>query len=124
MAVARDPVGEALATARGFLFLLVAFCFFPIILAVIALDRIRTYGPLERFQLGNTDIPWMYGSGASNLDVLIFSVAVVVALIIGIVIRYYYFREKIDFLRSKGMTDLNKDGQIDSFADDHIDDFR
>lgn len=46
-----------------------------------------------------------------------------VALANGIVMRYRYHRETIETCRSRGITDLNKDGTINGFADDFIDDF-
>lgn len=122
MTVVRDHIGEFFATTRGFLVMFIGFGFFPTVLGFIALSRVQTFGPLERFRLGNTEIPKFMGAGASNLDVLILCVVALVALVVGLVIRYFYFRDKLNYLRSKGFTDLNKDGLTDSFADDHIDD--
>ncbi len=53
----------------------------------------------EQFRLDFVDIPKYLGAGASYLDVLIYDVFVVLALLVGLGYRYYYFRHERDFIK-------------------------
>jgi len=118
----RNRLAEVLATAKGVLVSLLSFGGFFIIFGVISLERIFNEGALGDFRLGNVPIPKWQGASASNLSVFIFCLVGIVAVVIAIVIRYFYYRKDLEYLRSRGIYDLNKDGKIDSFEDKWLDD--
>lgn len=115
----RDHLVEFLATIRGAIgsFLITGSGF--ILLGVIALKGALAGDWHEPFLLGNVPIPTYYGAGASNSDVVIFCSVGILFLAIVIVRRYLYYRDVVEALRKKGITDYDK---VDSFADNFLDD--
>lgn len=53
----------------------------------------------EQFRLAFVDVPKYLGAGASYLDVLILDAIAVLALLVGLGFRYYYFRHERDFIK-------------------------
>jgi len=54
---------------------------------------------LLQYRLGFIEVPKYLGAGASYLDVLILNACAVLALLIGIGLRYYHYRHERDFIR-------------------------
>jgi len=54
---------------------------------------------LLQYRLGFIEVPKYLGAGASYQDVLILNVCAVLALLIGIALRYYHYRHERDFIR-------------------------
>lgn len=118
----RSKLRETLATLRGALFLFSVLGSFFFIFGVISLGRMLSGDPLGEFRLGNVPLPRWQGAGAANIHVFIFCLVGIVTVAVAIVIRYFYYRKTIEFMRSRGINDIDKDGKIDSFADKHWDD--
>ncbi len=117
----RNKFKEMAATVRGAVYLFCMYNSLFIVFGVISLSRIFEFGAGGEFRIGNVPIVKWMGAGASNLDVFLFCATGVVLVTIVIVRRYFYFRKDIELLRSKGIYDVNKDGKIDSFADNLFD---
>ena len=117
----RDRISEVLATVRGAVGLFLIFGAGFIVLAVISLRSALDKGWNETFLLGNVPMPKLYGAGATNYDVFSLCIFVLVALVVAIVSRYLYYRKTIEALRKRGISDYDKDGKVDSFADDFLD---
>lgn len=68
----------------------------------------------EQFRLVFVDVPKYLGAGASFLDVLILDALIVLALLVSLGFRYYYFRHERDFIKKynveaeTGFTSLSK----------------
>ena len=122
MVVVRDKVSEVFATIRGFLvkFFLYGLIFF--IFGTIALANAVDDGWNAIFLLGNVPIPKLYGAGATNYQVFILCAVALIALFLALISRYFYYRNVIQALREKGITDYDNDGEVDSFADNFLDD--
>ncbi len=117
----RNKLKEAIATVRGATALLLTFSSPFIVLGVIALGRVFNDGPDELFLMGYEPLYKFWGAQASNLDVVVFCVIAIICVCIVILRRYLHYKNDIEFLRSKGIYDINEDGKIDSFADDLFD---
>lgn len=117
-----DHIEEIVAAIRGTLlwFTLLGWPF--IVLGVIAVDRALDTNPLQEFAIGNVPIVRFLGARASNLDVAILCGMALVVLVVGLVVRYFQHREKLRFLRGRGIRDLDKDGQVDTYTDQFLDD--
>jgi hypothetical protein len=59
---------------------------------------------------------------ATNLVVLVTCGIGFLASILAVVLRYIENRDKIELIRSRGITDFDGDGNTDSFADKFLDD--
>jgi len=118
----RSRISEALATIRGAIFLFCIFGFPFVIFGAISLDGMLSKGPLEDFRIGNVEVPKYQGAGASFLDMFIFCAIALIALTVAIYLRYRHHKTTLDFFRKNGMTDIDGDGKVDSFADDFLDD--
>ena len=79
-------------------------------------------GPLEDFRLGNVPIPSWQGASASNVSIFVFCGVGLVVVTLVIVLRYLYYRKDIEYLRSKGIYDVDEDGKMDTFKDKWLDD--
>ena len=118
----RNHFKEALATAKAALYMFFLFGTFFIVIGVISLDRMLTIGPLEDFRLGNVPIPSWQGASASNVSIFVFCLVGLVTVAIAILLRYLYYRKDIEYLRNKGIYDVDEDGKIDTFKDKWLDD--
>lgn len=119
----RPAVGSlALATLRATVAWFFLYSFFFIVWGTIAVGRIIQFGAMEPFRLGSVEVPKLMGAHASNLSVAIFCGAAIATIAGGLLYRYLYFRSFLAKLRSKGVTDLNKDGKVDVYTDSFLDD--
>ncbi|MEM7359885.1 MAG: hypothetical protein AAF431_12365 [Pseudomonadota bacterium] len=119
--VHRDRAAEFFATIRGGIGLFLVYGLGFIILGVIAYHAFQLNGWHEPFKLGNVPIPTYQGAGATNFQIFTMCVAGLVAIGAAVVSRYFYYREVIESLRELGIDDYDRDGQVDSFADDFLD---
>lgn len=112
----------ALATLRATLAYFLAYSGIFIAWGVIAVDRAIRLGPMERFRLGDVEVPKLMGGHASNLVVAIFCGVAIATIAVGLAIRYAHSRTFLAKARSKGVTDLNGDGKVDVYTDRFLDD--
>lgn len=112
----------ALATLRATLGWFLAYSGIFIVWGVIAVDRAIRLGPMERFRLGEVEVPKLMGGHASNLSVAIFCVVAIATIAASLAIRYFHYRSFLAKARSKGVTDLNGDGKVDVYTDNFLDD--
>jgi hypothetical protein len=118
----RHHLEEIFAALRGSVFWFSVLGLPFIVLGVIALGRIDKDGPNGAFLVGNTPVPKFLGAGTSNLDVVIFCGVAVLAVAVGLVIRYFQHIEKLRFLRGRGVRDFDRDGKVDAYTDKFLDD--
>lgn len=64
-----------------------------------SLDKVLRGQALEPFKLGNVPVPWLLGAGASYLEVLILLVALIIAFVVALAVRWHYYRDERDFRR-------------------------
>jgi len=121
--IKRNKLKEAYTTAKGAIILVLVYGFLFIIFGVISLDRIIENGSDQIFALGSVPIPKFLGAGATNLSVFLFSLAGFILIVFAVAVRYFQHKSKLKFMRENGIYDLNKDGKVDSFEDDFLDDF-
>lgn len=71
----------------------------PVCMALHCVHQVVIGNGHEQFRLAFVDVPKYLGAGASYLDVLIYDAFVVLALLVGLGYRYYYFRHERDFIK-------------------------
>ena len=74
--------------------------------------QISMSNALVQFRLGPIESPKYFGIGASYQDVLIFHVCIFIALIVGIALRYYHYRDERDFMRKYNVKDQTGFGSL------------
>jgi len=117
----RNRKAEAFATIRGALRISALYSSLFLVLGTICLSQILAGNGGELFKLGNTPIPKLLGAGATYNLMFLTSLAGVSVVLVAVLLRYFYYREYIEELRNKGVTDLDGDGNIDTFADTFLD---
>ena len=121
MNVYRNRLDESLATIAGALGLFVLFGLPFIILGTISGIGCFTRGPFAPFALSDMAPNFMHAA-ATNLAVTSMCLAALAMLLVAIAWRYFHHRKTIEFLRRKGITDFDGDGQTDNFASKFLDD--
>lgn len=117
-----DHIEEIVAAIRGTLLWFTVLGSPFIVLGMIAIGRALDTGPLARFAILRRPFGTFLGAPVSNLDVAILCGMALVVLVVGLVVRYFQHREKLRFLRGRGIRDLDKDGQVDTYTDQFLDD--
>jgi hypothetical protein len=119
--VERDRLNEAAATLGGALSMFVIYGSPFIIFGTISGYGLYRHGPFAPFLLSKLAPNFMH-PGATNLAVFSFCCLGVIAAIVAIVWRYIYHRKTLQFMRERGVSDFDRDGRTDNFADDFLDD--
>ncbi len=122
MSVNRNRIAELWATIRGAFFLFFSAGSLFIVFGVISLGRMIEFGAHSAFKLGNTEIPKWQGAGATNIGVFIMCTVGLLAVVVAILLRYQQHKKTLELFRSRGVTDMDGDGKVDSFADRFLDD--
>ena len=97
---------------------------FPfIILGTIAIHRCIEHGMFEYFMLGAIPMNKFLGAEASNLTMALMCGTALVAIAFGLLLRYIAHKDKLKEFRKRGIRDMDKDGNIDTYTDRFLDDF-
>ena len=118
----RHRMAEALATVRGASLLVGVLASPFLVLGAFSLAAILRGDALSSFAIGQATPFKFMGAGATYLNVLIFCAIGFLSVLAVVVLRYRHHREMVEFLRARGVTDYDRDGRRDSFADRFLDD--
>ena len=94
-----DRMNSFSETTLGFILWLFPIVGPPVGIALHCVYQVSIGNGHEQFRLAFVDIPKYLGAGASYLDVLILDVLIILALCVGLGLRYYYFRHERDFIK-------------------------
>lgn len=76
----------------------------------------------ELFKLGFVEIPTWLGAGATNLSIVILFIGIWIALIVGFISRYRYYKDELFLYKRAGVSKYNS-GFYKDLGGDSSDDY-